>query len=589
MAKATNPLDSILSPSDFHTPNPIDGLLQPPRTMVGKVKEALPVLSNVLGGAYNSTANLADFLNSGIRKGISAVSPGFDKTWVGQNIVGHPPMYEPADHGNTYADLGYDLGNIGGQVGLSMAAPESILGRIATQAAIGAGENPESRTVGGLTGGALSGIGEAGRAIGNSLLNKSGKYAATGLANQVGTMADRFNQLTNHNAYEDAGTNYRAHQAREKNAWDQATAMAKEADARLGNTGGFDSEPYKDALTNQLKRLTSQSERQSGLKRANEQAMSLLNDYLTDDYNNFSEAMEHNKALNRDFADNEVTSPQGSATKKPATFNNIKTASKSLRTMIDKNIAANNLSSSLGKAWEEARQATQTKHQIFNELGNKGGEAKASTLGKLLTNQNQYADPSNFVDDYIPKGKGEGTQKMQQFQKVIGNPEKANNYLKMNYFGKAFKGNNLDPSAFVKRYDALSPKQQSFLFNPQEKRVLNTLSTYAKQYPDAFSKNPNSLGWIHHTLGGALGALGAHTMGLPWEAGMMGGYLGQQGADAGLQKLAQHPRLQQYFMNKATGPASRTSRNASTLYKLLMPVPSAVIHSSPGENNNDNR
>src|SRR5208337_1236984 len=97
------------------------------------------------------------------------------------------------------------------------------------------------------------------------------------------------------------------------------------------------------------------------------------------------------------------------------------------------------------------------------------GTPKRSLFGQLQMNKNNInADGSTFVNDYLPTSKGDGTQRMEQFTKMIGDTDTAKNVLKMNYFDSGLKTGDANASKVLGKYNNLSDEQKGYLFNPDE-------------------------------------------------------------------------------------------------------------------------
>jgi hypothetical protein len=323
----------------------------------------------------------------------------------------------------------------------------------------------------------------------------------------------------------------------------------------------FDDSSYVTALRNQLNKIGGQSSRQSGFARANQDSQQLLGDYINDQHGTFTDAIEHNQALNKDYQ-NELTPG------KSLPFNTVNFAKSNLQKAIQANIENNNLQDTLGSAWNNANQITSQKNQIFNQLSGNKGNTLRSTFSGVVNGKDPNADPTTFVKDYLPTAKGDGIQKMQQFSQMLGDEGTAKNVLKQNYFDKAVQGNGVAPRTFLSKYNNLSDEQQGYLFSPEENQTIQALNKISESHPDVFSNSMMS-SFGHHgiaaTLGGILGLSTGHGL---WE-GLGAGILGGVAANAGMRKLFENPAISNYFVNALTKTAPVQSSLLPSLSSVL--------------------
>lgn len=398
--------------------------------------------------------------------------------------------------------------------------------------------------IGAITNAGLSG---AGAGIGGSVeagKNYFSKFAAKGLAKNLGEGLASAKTATNQQAFDLAARNHQQISEKENQAWKEVTDLARQAD----NAGyKFDNKNYIDSLGQKLDNVQAQSKRQSGFARANDNATDLLQGYIGDQHGTFTDAIEHNKALNKDFQ-NEITPG------KSLPFDIVNYAKRNLNKTLVNNIEDNKLASTLGDALSGANKVTAEKNQLFNQIINPSGNQQISTFSKYLRGGNDFQDPTTFVKDYIPTSRGDGVQKMQQFSKMLGDEGHAKNIIKMNYFDNALENDSVNAKKFIDRYNNLSGDQQSYLFSPNENKSIQALSKILAKNPGQLDNN--SLGTLSHILstsllGGATGAGIGHAFGDPVIGTLIGG-AAPSAAKAALSKAYEMPYLQNAAINRLT-------------------------------------
>lgn len=493
----------------------------------------------------------------------------------GKNRIGQVPDYSSAyapQNPNIADKLIQGASQYAPYEAVSAGLPLSGLSNLATTGAAFGATQSQNPMAGALTGAATNtGVGLLGKTA-DPILNYLSKYAAQGLTKQTGNILDAGKAVSNQQAFDMAKQNYGALSQQEGNAWDNLKQQAAAADATKRYTanfapassmpvlpGGpetlsatqmptFDNSGYVGSLSDQLNKLKQQSGAQSGFARANKDSEKLLQDYIGDQHNTFSDAIQHNQALNQDFQ-NEIAPGQ------PLPFRTVNFAKTNLKNSINQNIQNSGLQDTLGSAWNNANQITSQKNQIFNNVVNPKGIEQISTFSTMMNGKNPNADPTSFVNDYLPTSRGDGTQKMQQFSQMVGDQNTAKNVLKQNYFDKAIQSGTVEPRTFLSKYNNLSDDQQGYLFSPQENQTIQALNKINQDHPDALSKSQWG-GFGHHsiaaTLGGILGMSTGHGL---WE-GLGAGILGGVAANAGLRKLFENPSISNYFVNALTKPAA---------------------------------
>lgn len=353
---------------------------------------------------------------------------------------------------------------------------------------------------------------------------------------------------SNANAFNMVKNNYLNSVQDEADKWNNLKGIASEADSTPGVS--YDDTSHVQNLQNNLNNIQQQSVKQSASARANSDSEDLLSGYINDAHGTFNDAIEHQQALNKDYQ-NELTPG------KSLPFNTVNSAISSIKNNFQENIdniadQANNnsgLSDRLQSAWSDANQATQDKNNTFlNVVGSNGNQTK-SAFSKFINNKNPNADPSTFVNSYIPKA-NQGTQGMQQFSNMVGDSDYAKGVLKQNIFK-----NPSDSDSFLQSYGQLSPEQQGFLFNPDQQRTINTMQTILKNNPENSSAGFIKNMWSHtipmligaSALGGAASHIG---MDVAPEAAMTLAGLAAGRGTADLSKaIMSQPLAKQYVIN----------------------------------------
>lgn len=500
--------------------------------------DALAGLAQFGHGLLNTPSNWANTLaNHGI---------------INQSTAAAVPRQTDYNYG---AMLGVNNPNLGDKLlqGATQSAPYAIAAGVTLPAQIAAGaaygltqsQTPlSSSLIGAGTalagGGLLKGI--------DALPGYLSKYAAQGLANNVGTALNGAKNATNAQAFQLAKDNYQGYTNAESGAWNKLNQTAQQVDA---NGGQFDNTNYINSLNNKLSQLQGQSASQSGYARANTDAQSLLGDYANDTHDSFSSAIEHNKALNQDYQ-NEITPG------KSLPFNIVNYAKANISKTLNDNISNLNqqpgmspFAAQLQNDLMTANQATAQKNQIFNNVVNPNGKTNTSTFSQLIKNNSNYTDPTSFVKDYVPTSRGDGVQKMQQFSQMIGDDNAAKNIIKNNYFDNAFNDSSIgiNPKTFVNKYNNLSSDQQNYLFQPQENQQIQSLSKIIANHPNAMN-TPSLFG--HAGLAALIGGGAGHLSGVGELEGALGGAAAAQGLHYGLNKAFNNPAISNYFARYLT-------------------------------------
>lgn len=316
----------------------------------------------------------------------------------------------------------------------------------------------------------------------------------------------------------------------------------------------FDNSTYINALKNRLNILQNQSNNQSAYARANAPSISLLQDYIGDQHNSFSDAIDHNKSLNQDFQ-NEIAPGQ------PLPFKTVNFAKSALQNTLQDNINKYGLDDTLGVALDNANTITSMKNQLFNQVINPNGQPKISNFSGFVNGKTQFSDPTSFVNDYLPKSNSDGIQKMQQFSQMIGDPDYAKDIIKSNYFNNAYKNNNFNPKSFLPLYNKLSPEQQNYLFDPNENASISALNNIMTDDPKAL----NRASWNILSHGG--GATGGLAIGFESGHPLLGLAAGVGLPNAfrfGMQQLFKSPRMRNMAVNYLNNGAQNMGPSAFT-------------------------
>lgn len=227
-------------------------------------------------------------------------------------------------------------------------------------------------------------------------------------------------------------------------------------------------------------------------------------------------------------------------------FDTIKYSLGNLKKTIQKNVEDNGLQDTLGKSFADANKATKTKQQIFNNLISPKGKEQQSTFINFMKQNNPSADRGNFVNDYLPSGAKESLGRMNQFSQMIGNKDVAKDIIKNNYF-EANK--RISPQQFLNKYDSLNKDEKQFLFDSNEIKNYDHLSSIARKSPESLNK-PGILDLAHSTVGSGLGALGGMAFGHNPIASGFAGLIGANALRLGATKAMSYPSLRNSLFNQ---------------------------------------
>jgi hypothetical protein len=327
----------------------------------------------------------------------------------------------------------------------------------------------------------------------------------------------------------------------------------------------FQNKGYINDLKSELHKLQGESRRQSGFARTHKDAISLLHDYISDTHNTFQSALEHNKALNRDY-ENEITPG------KSIPFRTVNYAKSKLKEAIENNIDKQKLNTTVGVAWDNANKFTQDKNQIFNELVSPKGKEQYSSFSQFLNGKNPYSDRGNFIKDYLPSGTKESLDHMKQLGKMVGNDQEAKNIIKANYFDKAYTSGKFDSKKFLSKYNSLKPHEQEHLFNEEQRKHISSLNKILELHPNALNKT-RAHTVLSHTMpmliGGGIGQIMGHPL-----IGAVAGHGLARTSEVALEKMMSNPKVALKLsesLNKGYFPKN-TALNAKAMGLASLPA-----------------
>lgn len=526
-------------------------------------RAALGGYMNFGQGLLNTPGNVLNFLGKQgyispqTLSSLSSHFPVYPQNWNQQLGVEPGVVNSLISNLTQYAPYG---------VGASVAAgPEAAL--VARSAAQGMGgmaygatqsQNPvQGATQGGLAGAGtelgLSGLSALASPVWNASKNFLSQFPATGLFNNIKDTLSADRDQSNQQAFNVAQQNFENSKADTNNKWQVAKGYAAAAD----NTPGIniDNSSYLDNLQNQSAQIQ-QKLKHNPDSTENNNALTLVNNFMNAPHDTLTGMIEHNQALNNAYQD--TVTPGTSAP-----FSTIKSSIGALKNTIQQNFDNNGLGDTVGPAWNDANQSTKDHNQTFNEVIGPTGKAKPSSFSQFMTSNNPGADPSSFVNDYLP-GKGEGTQKMEQFSQMLGDDDFAKSVLRKNYFGQVD-----NPNKFIKQYNNLSPDQQGYLFNGDQNDQIQAFNKILSDNPSVL-KNTLFKGFFNHALPGLIGGsvVAAHSGGnalhemLPEMAELALGGLAGQSFKPLANALSSNKGIQKYYVNSLLNPGQKDFGNA---------------------------
>jgi hypothetical protein len=449
-------------------------------TTENRLKDVAIGLANMGHGLINAPHNIVNAISPSLASHIPAMAPENYSQDLGMN---NPSIWDKA----LQNIVQYSPYAVAGEGAIAEGAP--LMQRAATQGLMGStygltqSNNPQQDVpLGGLSGAVseagLNALGSVGSGIINPIKNYLSQFPAKNIFNNISNNLNNLRNLSNSDAFNVAKNNLLQSKQNESQLWNVAHGYAQVADVTPGVN--YNDSSYINALNNQANQLKNKL-KQNPDAIENQNALKLTNNYINAPHGTFSNAVLHNQALNEDF--NNTITPGVS---KP--FSTVKNSIANLKNNLQENLQNNNLSDTLGSAINNANQATIEHNNNFNNIINSSGKMVPSTLSNFVQNKTDVTgDASHFINDYLPNSGQQGVQNFIKLGKVLGDQDYANNIVKNNIFT-----NPSDFKSVVKDYDNLSPKQQQFLFNNNEKQILDSLST-------AYKNNPNVL--THSVIG----------------------------------------------------------------------------------------
>lgn len=383
------------------------------------------------------------------------------------------------------------------------------------------------------------------------------KYAASGLSKSIKKDIDNIKDADNLSAFNMARENHERYANEESKLWKNIPELAQVTD----QSGiPFDNEIYRDALASEATRLRNRGLGQGAHRRGDEESIALLEGYSNDMHSTFSDAIEHNKALNRDYR-NEITPG------KSLPFETVSFAKGKIKKSIEDNFKKNNLEDTFGQAWEMANKKTAEKNKIFHEISGAKGNKQNSSFSQYLRGSDGYTDPSKFVREYVPKNAADGVLKMHQFIKMVGNDTYAKNVLAKNYFSNLHDEGVFNVKGFMSKYRNLSHPQQNLMFTESENDTIRTLGKLLDKNPRVLENNSkNHL--VQHGIASIMGALGGGAFGHPVVGGGIGAAT-PSAANRALSRAFENPSLQNYFARYINNDNPFTKTYSDTFKKKL--------------------
>lgn len=421
-----------------------------------------------------------------------------------------------------------------------MALPESeapeISAKLASYAVPGAvygaatSENPYTGAAeGAATTTALGGAGDLAKAL---LKKGFQRFSAPGFVKKIGGKLAKARDFLNRKAANQILDNLDNHETQAQNAWDNVEKMLQEPALNRK----FDDASYRKSLK-EIENEIKEDSKQSGLALQNKGAQEFLDAIKGDKINNIADAFQHNKALNAYYR-NEISPGIN------VPFNTIKRAKNALTSAIDENLEKQGLDKVVGKAWQDAKNATKRKNQIFKEVINSSQKPGVSPIENVKVYGHPYGDITEIVSKYIPSSKAEGIEKMKQLAAMMGDEAGAKNVIKHNHFKDSFidEEPHIEPKKFLNRYNKLSKEQQDYLFSNEQNNNIQALNRLLRKNPDALAKTKWNPFWFHGALPGLAGSVIGPHFGVNPLTGALAGVAGAQGGKILLQKLLSNPR-----------------------------------------------
>ena len=178
---------------------------------------------------------------------------------------------------------------------------------------------------------------------------------------------------------------------------------------------------------------------------------------------------------------------------------------------------------------------------MFETVVGQTGKETPSKFRNFVKNKRGSADASSFVKDYLPTTKSEGTQKMRQLSRMLGDEDFAKNVIKHNMFKSSIDKQNVN--SFINKFDSLSKDQKDYLFDEKQRNMVSTLSRMLKSKKDVLTDNEKH-NVMKTVLSTALGYGGAHYAGVDPLIGLAAGAVVPSFYNKVLSSVMSHPGAQ---------------------------------------------
>ena len=412
----------------------------------------------------------------------------------------------------------------------------------------------EGAALGGVTQGALSGIGGLGGAIGGSLA----KYVKPQLSEKI---RDFFGSphMNNESAYQKASERHQAALSSENRAWEDLKDLSQYIPGEK-----FDSATYKSQIKDKIKKYEKEIRENPALAASYKEPLRYLNDFSNSKVNSFEDAIKHNTVLNHLIR--QEINPNTTSIKTDEEVRALKAAKNYLQNAISGSIEKEGLGGTLGNAWNNANKLTAERARIFEQLPTAKGGVSKNSFSRFKNNPFIEGNPGNFVSDYLPQPGKENTARFDQLGKMIGDPVEAGNIIKQNYFKDSLNESNVDPSKFLTLYRKLSDKDKNYLFNEDQTKQIRALDGLVKNH-----KGPLHTAFWYHSIPAILGSLIGHQAGIPFIEGGLLGYGTGHAIERILPHAFKNKSLYESAINKLLNQSHDMSakENVSPLTKLV--------------------
>ena len=388
------------------------------------------------------------------------------------------------------------------------------------------GDKLEGAALGAATAGAgeglLSAVGKGAQSVGKAI----SKNIYQPLVNKLeGPMQDIAKTNLDDGAQALKGI-YDAKKIANNNDWATAENLANQ----LGNTP-FNNDDYLKALQNEKDSISEKIGGKKDLQDKFQGALNALDRFSEQPPQNFRDAMRVRQAINA--AKGNAIGSNGLPT--DIEVNKVAdNARNALINQVNSNILTNPQVSDFGDAWTNANQG-------YKNLQQYKMAPKAGTLTNSINlNKAMNGDPEGKIfNDFIPSGKNDtGTAKFEHLAKLFGDTDQANDLIKSAIFSKSLAG-GFNPDSLLNSYKNLSPSQQTYLFDPEEKSTLDN-ALQARNLGKKNKYNNGAInGFINRSLLSVLGGTLAHQVGVNPAIGAAAGFLGSNAIRKGASSIAE--------------------------------------------------